>query len=171
MKSKRPGSGTITGRTPATPRTHPPGRAFSLIEVTIALGVVSFALVSITGMLPIGLTHFKKAIDTTIESQIVQGLASQVELADFSALNPGASGSTSITQQQFAYDYEGNTLPSVSDPRALYLAKVGVVQVSGSNSPANIPAQAYNIQFSISNPNQNPPVYHVYSMVVANNGR
>jgi len=128
-------------------------------------------------MLPIGLTHFKKAIDTTIESQIVQGLASQVELADFSELNPTPQpnpsnpSATPITQEKFAYDYEGNTLTSGSDPRALYLATVGVVQVDGSNSPVNIPAQAYNIQFSISNPQQNPPVYHIYSIIVANNGR
>jgi len=168
MKAIRPGSGTIAGRPPVRSARHACPGAFSLIEVTLAIGIVSFAMVSMMGMLPFGLTHFKKAIDTTIEAQIVQAVSSQIELADFSQLTPSSG---SFDGKEFDYDSEGAALPGAGAPRALYRATVGIVPVDTTNSPLDISAEAYKIQVKISNPLQTPPVYHTYSVIVANNGR
>ncbi len=61
-------------------------QGFSLVEVTIALGVTAFALVALFGMLPTGLNLFRSSMDTSIKSQIVQELNSEALLADFTDL-------------------------------------------------------------------------------------
>lgn len=96
---------------------------FSLIEVVIALGVVSFAFVALFGMLPIGLNAFNNSIDSTVESQIAESVMSQLRQARFSELyslyndtQAGASPSffKPFTQRfqppqpGFYYDDQGN---------------------------------------------------------------
>ena len=60
---------------------------FTLVEVTLALGIISFAFVAMFGLLPVGLNVSRQAIDTTIEAQIVQKLTSQALQTDFSQIN------------------------------------------------------------------------------------
>ncbi len=64
---------------------------FTLVEVTLALGIISFAFVAMFGLLPVGLNVSRQAIDTTIEAQIVQKLTSQALQTDFSQLSKLAS--------------------------------------------------------------------------------
>lgn len=45
---------------------------FSLVEVTIAIGIVSFALLSLLGLLPMGLIVLRDAADQTACAHIVQ---------------------------------------------------------------------------------------------------
>src|SRR3954451_24442826 len=58
-------------------------RAFSLVEVVLALGVVSFAIVAILGVIPVGLRTGHSAQDQTRSAQIAQdilaSLASQAQ--------------------------------------------------------------------------------------------
>ena len=69
-------------------------RAFSLVEVTICLGVASFALVSIFALIPVGLTNFRGAMNTSIGSQIAQKVLSEVQQSDFDALLTDYRGQT-----------------------------------------------------------------------------
>lgn len=48
--------------------------AFSLVEVVLALGVVSFAIVAILGVLPTGLQTGKSSQDETRATQLAQGV-------------------------------------------------------------------------------------------------
>ena len=49
---------------PAFPRRHPPGvAAFSLVEVVVALGIFTFALVAIVGLFFVGLNTSKESSD------------------------------------------------------------------------------------------------------------
>lgn len=59
---------------------------FSLIEVTIALGVVSFAVTAILALLPAGLTHLRSSMDQTVEALIVKNIATRSLMADYSNL-------------------------------------------------------------------------------------
>lgn len=56
------------------------------MEVTLAIGIISFAFVAMFGMLPVGLNVSRQAMDTTIEAQIVQQLKTQALQTDFSQL-------------------------------------------------------------------------------------
>jgi uncharacterized protein (TIGR02598 family) len=53
---------------------------FSLVEITIAIGIIAFAFVALIGVLPVGLNTYRNAIDTANESWIVQGLSSMVQV-------------------------------------------------------------------------------------------
>ncbi len=60
--------------------------AFSLVEVTIAIGIISFGLVAIVGLMPVGLVTMRQAMDQTIEAQISQQMAGEASLMPFSQL-------------------------------------------------------------------------------------
>lgn len=59
---------------------------FTLVEVTMAIGIFSFGFVAMIGLLPVGLNVSRQAIETTISSQIVQQLTTQALQTDFSLL-------------------------------------------------------------------------------------
>jgi len=49
--------------------------AFSLVEVTLALGVIAFALIAILGLIPVGLSSARDATEDTRVSLIAQDVA------------------------------------------------------------------------------------------------
>lgn len=113
-----------TARCPFRPRSG----AFSLVEVTLAIGIVSFAFVAMFGMLPVGLSVSRQAMDTTIESQIVQQLKTQALQTDFSQLG-GLDDSG-----PFYFDNQGK---STTEASALY--KAGYLPVSTATKlPAGV---------------------------------
>lgn len=61
-------------------------RAFSLIEVVLAVGVVAFAFVAIMGLIPAGMTQFRQAIDTSVCAQIAQRIINEAQETDFTTL-------------------------------------------------------------------------------------
>jgi uncharacterized protein (TIGR02598 family) len=66
--------------------------AFSLVEVVLALGVISFAIVAILGVFPVGLATGHSAQDETRAPQIAQTI-----LASFASQAPTISGTSSVT--------------------------------------------------------------------------
>ncbi len=64
-----------------------PSSDFSLVEVVLALGVTSFALLSMVALIPLGLTEAREASDTTTESQIVQYARNEIEMTPFTNLS------------------------------------------------------------------------------------
>lgn len=87
--------------------------AFSLVEVVLALGIVSFVIVGIMGLLLLGMSTFRRSIDTTVQAQIAQRIISDAQLTDFKKL---ASFS--------AYFDESGTEVQPSDSRWIYSAQV-----------------------------------------------
>ena len=55
-------------------RSTPGTAAFSLVEITLALGLAAFCLISIFGLLPVGITTNKAAIDQTAANGILSGI-------------------------------------------------------------------------------------------------
>lgn len=74
--------------------------AFSLVEVVLALGIVSFAFVGIIGMLPVGMSTFRQAIDATVQAQITQQILTDVEQTNFSDLSK-------LTSATYFFDDQG----------------------------------------------------------------
>ncbi len=102
-----------------------PRRAFTLVETTIAMGIVAFAMVPILGLVPMGLGVFRNAISFTAEAQIVQALSNEILLTEYSLVT-NKYASTNLSY----YSDEGDLLSSASDPAALYTAKVALCDVS-----------------------------------------
>jgi uncharacterized protein (TIGR02598 family) len=79
---------------PFSPLLRPARSAgFSLVEVTMALGVLGVAIIPLIGLVPVGLKVFREAIDATVQTQIVQSIGTLAEQTDFADLG-GASGNT-----------------------------------------------------------------------------
>ncbi len=88
-------------------------KAFSLIEVTMALGLVSFAVITVIGLMPVGLVALHRAMDSTEEAQIVRQIGAQAVLTPYSQLINNFSGTT------FYYDEDGVFLTNSAAPRPL----------------------------------------------------
>jgi uncharacterized protein (TIGR02598 family) len=98
--------------------------AFSLVEVTLAIGIVAFAFMSVFGLIPAGLSTFHQAMNASVESQIMQRVINEVQQTDFSTLTQ--SGSTA-----FCYTW---TLPNKTPSQVRYF--------DGQGDEVTVPAQA-----------------------------
>jgi type II secretory pathway pseudopilin PulG len=56
-------------------------RAFSLVEVTMSLGIVSFALIAVLGLLPVGLRSVKNANEQAGAANVLNAIADSLRTA------------------------------------------------------------------------------------------
>jgi uncharacterized protein (TIGR02598 family) len=61
-------------------------RAFSLVEVALAVGVLAVALVGLYSLMPSGLANFRTAMDTSVTAQIAQRVLQDAQQAEFDQL-------------------------------------------------------------------------------------
>lgn len=106
-------------------------RAFSLVEVTVALGLLSVAVVPLFGLLPVGVNLFKEAVDTTVQSQIVAKLTNLAEQTDFQNLNgviaaKVTGAADAATPVYYYFDDQGTEISTTSAHAkdAIYTAAV-----------------------------------------------
>ena len=160
---------------PSPSRSHVSRRlkpaAFTLVEVALAMGVASFALVALIGMLPVGLATQRQAISNTIESQIVQAVSNDILLTNFGNL------STSNTTT-YRFDNSGQAVStSQTGVTTMYTASVTLQSLSSNLvSPINLQTQTssgsvaadqgYNVIIKVVNVTS-PQVTDTYSIVVA----
>ena len=86
--------------------------AFSLVEITLAIGIIAFAFVALFGLLPTGLSVFRQSIDSANEMWIMQNLNTMIQVTDWSK-DPG-TGDSKVLSLSYAnggliyfYDEEG----------------------------------------------------------------
>jgi len=87
--------------------------AFSLVEVTLALGIVSISLLSLIGLLPTGLTALRESMEQTVHAQIVQRIATDLGGAEFASIRNG---------EVLSFDAEGLPLDGTGAEPARYQA-------------------------------------------------
>jgi uncharacterized protein (TIGR02598 family) len=146
-------------------RTRFPRRVggFSLVEVTIATGILTFSVVSVLGILPVGLTALRQSMDQTVETQILRSIGAQLVTADFASI--GTWGS-------FYFDEEGQAMDSASE--AYYVARVSTAapvfpESSRSTSLSNS-LTTLRVELT-AQPNPSAPrTPKVFSLCVANTG-
>ena len=107
--------------------------AFSLVEVVMAIGIMSISFVTVFGLLPTGLNTFRQSVDTSIGSQVAQHVINDAQQADFSALitdyqntmlnadpKVGKSNITGLKAYRFFDDQGNEVIPASSgagDPK------------------------------------------------------
>lgn len=97
--------------------------AFSLVETTLAIGVVAFALVAMLGMVPVGLSSFREAMDASTSSRILQRVSSELR-----------QGTNVSPQQPMLYfDEQGDetTAAGADGRKALYYVNTLVKPATG----------------------------------------
>lgn len=99
--------------------------AFTLVEVTLALGVTAFCLIAIFGLLPVGL----KSNQAAIEQTVANGILSSVE-ADLRSTPPAFPSVQSGTSQRFAIAIPSNPVSNTPTPVSLYFSADGQYKTS-----------------------------------------
>jgi len=129
-------------------------RAFSLVEVVLALGIVSFCLVSIIGLLPVGLSAIKNANDESAAGGALSQLSMAIRNATDVAGSYSAAGDFSELRWTDGTISPGQTLNLAMDGKptnqanARFVARVQVVAPGHSGTPGKAlisiawPAQA-----------------------------
>jgi uncharacterized protein (TIGR02598 family) len=69
--------------------------AFSLVEVTLALGIAAFCLIAVFGLMPVGVQTNRNAISQTAATNIIAAVVSDLR----------ATPKTSATSSQFAITF------------------------------------------------------------------
>jgi uncharacterized protein (TIGR02598 family) len=142
-----------------TPRFPASQKAFTLVEVTMAIGISSFAILSMLGVLAVGMKTMRGAIDTTVQAQITQDVVGTLKQADFSTLSNASS---------WAWKYDDRGVAVQNEAAKVYGASVELAPVSLSGGNAN--PNLLKVIVSINNLTE-PGNPHVFSTFISNNGQ
>ena len=130
-------------------------RAFSLVEVTLALAVAAFGLIAIFGLLPTGLTSNEASIRQTAAADILAGIIADLRQAPTANEIAAAAATTPST-----------TLNPVSPRLKIditkgatsgYLDESGALNPGSATSLANTSSQTGNSYYLVTISIINPP--------------
>ncbi len=160
---------------------------FSLVEMVLALGVLAFAVIPLFGLLPMGMTTFRKAMDASVTTQISQRIVNEAQQTDFNtfiATTPSiryfddqgeemttAAGTAGTAPAGAIYQVgvhvtSAPTLPGADNSNE----NLATVTVQIANNPGNrtlVTDPATNLWSASGNPNVSMASY---STVIAGNG-
>jgi uncharacterized protein (TIGR02598 family) len=105
-------------------------RAFSLVEVTLALGIMAIAFIPIFGMLPVGMQTYRDSADKTQTIRITQKLLAEAQQTPFDKLS-------TLYSEVTYYDDEGEEIIVTSGgepPNYIYSAMIEPVSENVSNN-------------------------------------
>ena len=131
---------------------------FTLVEVTIAIGIASFSLLSILGLMAVGMNTMRDAIHTSIQATITQEMIASLRQTDFSTV-------TSADWQRF---YDDRGILTEDQALSVYETRVNfhpVPFLGGSNNP-NVQKARVEI---IKNGDTNGA--YVFTTFLSNNGQ
>ena len=136
-----------TSRDAAPTNGHHPWRfspdGFSLPEVAVAVAIAALAIVTILGVLPMGLDTIRAAGVKTASSRIQTQIAADLQLMDWGKADTTAAGWTRLAaalEDLWYFDDQANPIePTASgfDMRISYVARVRL-----SGQPASVPGEA-----------------------------
>lgn len=133
-------------------------RAFSLVEVVLALGVISFAVVAILGVFPLGLNTSHSAQDETRAPQIAQTIFATLASQTFNAVSiklydnvGGASGSVDMDlAQENGIDANLNGLSANNSGDVFILTGGNPPKFLTAHAPPSLPATDTTSVYAIS---------------------
>lgn len=62
------------------------GRAFSLVEVAMALGIMSVVVTSLLALMPVGLNIFRDSLETSVQADIMRHLSTEFRETPFNEI-------------------------------------------------------------------------------------
>jgi len=148
-----------------------PAAGFSLVEVTLAIGIVAFAFIAVVGLIPTGLKLFRQSMDLTLATQIAQRELVSAQEKDFDLVITPPGGTTpyngtpaNLTWQTGPvwYDDTGGTIvmtDPLQKPKAIYCVNIRVTpatalpKVGGGSLADNINLATVTVQVA-HNPSQ-----------------
>ena len=139
---------------PCLPQTVRPPKSdesgFSLVEITLAIGIIAFAFVALFGLLPVGLSTLRGAIDTSNETRILQSFVGKVQVTNFNEIK---TLSFPASQEIYFFDEEGSLIDTSLQPKQgrenerIYEAKLFIEDATDKKGQTN--DMTNNLNFSV----------------------
>ncbi len=136
--------------------------AFSLVEIIIALGLVTFAVTAMVGLLPVGLTSLNQSMNQTVEAQILRSISSQSVVTEFQKL----------AINNLYYDIEGQP-STLADSYYSVRVTTNAAIYPGSAAAQGLPESLVSLKVEmIARPNPSAAGRtNFYTLHVANSGK
>ncbi len=129
----------------------------------MALGLLSFAVVAILGLLPTGLNTLRQAMNQTVEAQIVRSIGAQAVTTSF----------TNLATNDMYFDDEG--LPAATASQSYYTVSVttNTPAYPGSTNSINLANSLTTLKITmVAKPNPAAEgKTNFYTLQVANSGK
>jgi uncharacterized protein (TIGR02598 family) len=120
-------------------------RAFTLIEVTLALGVAGFCLVSIFGLLPIGINSNQASLEQTVAGNIASSILSDLRSTPVTA--------TATAHYGIQLPTTGiSTMGPSTSAATIYLAADGSAGTSGAPATSGSAISRYRVTIGFAAP-------------------
>ncbi len=138
-------------------------RAFSLIEVVIALSIFSFGLVALLGLFPVGLETFRNSKQKVMHGEIIKLLSSEFSSMRFDQLD-------SLNGKTYLFAEDGT--PVTNSTNSIYQAVVEILKTNttlptGNNSSVPL-SDCSTVQIRITQVTDPSP--RRYNFLIANRG-
>ncbi len=141
------------------------GCGFSLVEVVMAIGIVSFSMMTILALLPVGLTSLKDATDRDGITQITQQLRSDLDQIPFSSTTASVVTITSLPGETSYYARNGTLLTSAAG--AYFKANFAVASPAFPGVTSSIASTSQTVTVTLSYPfNAAVPKTKVFSLLI-----
>jgi type II secretory pathway pseudopilin PulG len=149
-----------------------PALGFSLVEVVIALGVISFALVAIIGLLPIGLATNRGTIQETRANHLAEEVFSTLRSQTFTSVNltllGSAAGPIDLSAENTAPGATGVTLHADYGGQFVGTNEYFTIELRFRNTPAGlITGTANEVHVQISARESGTPRMDYVSIIAA----
>lgn len=149
-----------------------------MVELAMTIGILSFAFVALLALVPVGLDTFRLAIDTTVETQIVQrvtSIARQAKFSELSKLDCNAEITGGIENGDLFFDEEGNEIKSQDGAVPTNATYSAAIRLEGRSAlPANDGRQEINPNLATLavtvRPISAPKRARFANILIANNG-
>jgi len=131
---------------------------FSLIEVTMAIGIFTFCLITIMGLIPVALKTSRASFDKNIETRMVQAVQANLIQKPYSTI---------LINGSFIFDSEGSeiTLPSSTEIRfRVFYANQNTTSLPASQSAPKLTTSLVTISNTIT------AAVHTNSLHLPDNG-
>ena len=105
---------------------------FTLIEVTLALGVASFAMLAIFGLLPVGLQSSQTSTQQTLATNIATAILADMTQVPSASAIAASSGTLSSISSEYGIDVTKSY--SSTAPKQFYVDATGAPQASATTA-------------------------------------
>jgi len=108
-------------------------KAFSLVEVTLAVALTATVAMTLLGLLPVGIEGMRESAVTAAHARILQSVAADCQMVDWAQLT-----SAEYESKTYVFDSQGVELVSSQLDEAVFLARIEVEEaraLPGASEP------------------------------------